>query len=238
MMSKSLRNVVASAFYAGLIVAGGTLLASAPASAALCASTTNCSLTFTQGNSGSAFGTGTFGTLGLSLSGNTVTVSVSLASGFRIVNTGFPGSFGFSDSLGGGLTIGNFSSAAYSGALSHAASDLHFDGFGFFNNAAATTGPSAGSASAVGSVSFTVFRAGLIDVNQLLNLANPAGGDGLAYFVVDVFNGNTSGPGAGNTGLIAITGNFPPNQTPEPQTLALVGLGLFSLALLRRQRRA
>jgi hypothetical protein len=216
----------------------GALLVSAPASADLCASTTSCNLTFTQGNSGSGFGSGNFGSLGLALSGNTVTVTIDLASGFFLVNTGFPGVAGFSDSLGGGLTIGNFSSAAYSGSLSHATSDLHFDGFGFFNDAAATTGPSAGSASAVNVLSFTVFRSNLTDVEQLLNLANPAGGDGAAYFVADVINRNTSGPGAGLTGLIAITGGGgPPNQTPEPQTVALIGFGLLAIAFTRRQQR-
>src|SRR5206468_1469330 len=103
------------------------LLISAPASADLCASTTNCTLNFTQGNAGSGFGSGSFGTLNLSLSGSTVTVTIDLANGFFVVNTGFPGSAGFSDSLGGGLTIGNFSSAAYSGSISDATSDLHFD---------------------------------------------------------------------------------------------------------------
>jgi hypothetical protein len=43
--------------------------------------------------------------------------------------------------------------------------------------------------------------ASVIDVNQLLNLANPEGGDGPAYFIVDATDRNTSGPGAGNTGL-------------------------------------
>jgi len=165
-----------------------------------------------------------------------VTITVDLANGFRVVNTGFPGSFGFSDSLGGGLTIGNFSNALYSGGASHATSDQHFDGFGFFNNAAATTGPSAGNAGAQNVVSFTVSGAGLNDVEQLLNLANPLGGDGAAYFVVDVFNSNTSGPGAGQTGLVAVTGGGG-HDVPEPETVALAALGLFSLAFMRRRIR-
>jgi len=209
------------------------LLISAPASADLCASTTNCSLTFTQGNNGSGFGSGNFGTLTLTRAGNTVNVSISLASGFFLIGTGFPGSVGFSDSLGGGLTIGGFSNANYSGAASDATNDLHFDGFGFFNNAAATTAPSPGSASAVSSVSFNVFGSSLTDVEQLLNLANPAGGDGQAYFVADVINRNTSGPGAGLTGLIAVTGGGG-GDLPEPQTLALIALGLFGVAFARR----
>jgi PEP-CTERM motif-containing protein len=226
----SVRTLLASVL--GLVA---TCLMTTPASADLCASTTNCTLTFTQGNGGSGFGSGNFGTLNLALSGTTVTVTIDLATGFFIIGTGFPGAAGFSDSLGGGLTIGNFSSAAYSGFSSHATSDLHFDGFGFFNNAAGTTAPSAGSASAVNVLSFDVTQGGLNDVEQLLNLANPLGGDGAAYFVVDAINRNTSGPGAGKTGLIAITGGGSSRDVPEPTTLVLLGLGLFSLAFIRRR---
>jgi hypothetical protein len=236
---KSFRKLATSVLYlGGSILAGAALLVSAPASAALCASTTSCTLNFTQGNTGSGFGTGNFGTLGLSRSGSTVTVTIDLAANFFVIGTGFPGAVGFSDSLGGGLTMAGFP-ANYSGFLSHATSDLHFDGFGFFNNAGATTAPSAGSANALNVISFTVTGAGLNDVNQLLNLANPAGGDGLAYFVVDAINRNTSGAGAGNTGLLAVTGGGGgEHDVPEPKTLALLGLGLFSLTLMRRHNRA
>jgi hypothetical protein len=149
-----------------------------------------------------------------------------MASGWTIVNTGFPGSFGFSDSLAGLVTIGNFSSALYSGGSSHAASDQHFDGFGYFTNAAATTGPHAPDG--IQHVSFDVTGAGLNDVEQLLNLADPTGGDGAAYFVVDAFNGS-------NTGLVGVTGGGG-HDVPEPQTLTLLGLGLFGLAYMRRAR--
>jgi len=233
---KSFRNFASALYLGGSILAGGALLVSSPASAALCASTTSCTLNFTQGNGGSAFGTGNFGTLGLSRVGSTVTVTIDLAANFFIIGTGFPGAVGFSDSLGGGLTMAGFP-ANYSGFLSHGTSDLHFDGFGYFNNAAATTAPSPGSADALNVISFTVTGAGLNDVNQLLNLANPAGGDGLAYFVVDAINRNTSGAGAGNTGLLAVTGGGgPPVLVPEPQTLALLGLGLFAMTAFGRRK--
>jgi PEP-CTERM motif-containing protein len=207
--------------------------------ATICASATDCTLTLSQGNSGSGFGTGDFGTVHLTLNTTTdvATIDVTLATGFTVVNTGFPGSFGFADSLGGGLTIGNFSSALYSGAASDATNDLHFDGFGFSNDAAATTGPHAGNG--LSEVSFTVSKgASLTDVNDLLNLFSPAGGDGPAYFVVDAFNSNTSGPGAGNTGLLSVSGPGNQPSVPEPGTYVMmtVGLGLVGLAKLRRSK--
>jgi len=231
---------------AGLLTAACTLgLAPRPASADFCASTTSCLLGLTQGNAGSQFGTGNFGTVDLERTGSTVAVTVDLANGFFIIGTGFPGAVGFADSLGGGLTINNFSSAFYSGGLSDATNDLHFDGFGFSNDAATTTAPSAGSASAVNVLSFDIFKTGLSDVEQLVNLFNPAGGDGPATFVVDAINRNTSGPGAGLTGLIAAVGETGGGgggggQVPEPDTLVLLGTMLVALggigSLTRRRR--
>jgi hypothetical protein len=208
-----------------------------PASANLCSSATSCTLVFSEGNTGSGFGTGNFGTVDLELSGSTVTVTIDLAVGLQLVNTGFPGSIGFVDSLGGGLTIGDFSSVIYSGYLSDPSNDLHFDGFGYSSDAAATSGPHAGSG--LNSLSFTVSGAGLNDVNELLNQFGGPAGQGPVYFVADVYNANATGAGAGNTGLIAVTGPADdPLPVPEPGGLATIGTAVLMLGFVGRRRTA
>lgn len=196
----------------------------------ICSSATSCTLTFSEGNTGSGFGIGNFGTVELELSGATATITVDLADGFQLVKTGFPGSIGFVDGLGGGLSSGGFSSGLYSGFLSDLSNDLHFDGFGYSNNAVATSGPHAGDG--LNTLSFTVSASGLTDVNQLLNPFSGPAGQGPVYFVADIYNAHATGPGAGNTGLVAVTGSSMP--VPEPTSLAIFGAGLLALGVLTR----
>ena len=213
----------------------------APASAGICTNTLDCTMTLDETNTGfSTTGTvqtGDFGTVHLTLDSTThvATVDVDLATGFQIIQTGFPGSFGFVDSLGGGLTIGNFSSSLYSGAVSHATTDQHFDGFGFSNNAAATSGPHAGNG--LQEVSFTVSNGtSLVDVNQLLNAFSGPAGAGTTFFVVDAFDSNSGGNLGGRTGLLGVSGANA--VVPEPRGQAFLLLGMLSLTgwLVRRYR--
>ncbi len=206
-------------------------MVSVPASAAsICVDTANCTLTLDLANSSSGFGTGNFGTVQLLVNAaNTVTITVSLLNGWDIIETGFPGSFGFTDSLTGTPVI-NFSPGLYSGSVVDTAQDLHFDGFGYVNTAAATTGPHNGAGDQ--SVTFTVTQTGLNDVNYLLNLSAPPAGDGQVYFIVD------AGQIGGNTGLLGVTSG--PAPVPEPGSFALLlaGFGLLGVSMRGRRSRA
>lgn len=216
--------------FAAFLAAAG-MLATANASP-LCVDTLDCTLELTQGNTSSGFGTGNFGTVHLVDNGtNKATVTVSLNPGWDIIVTGFPGAFGFTDSLSGTPTIGNFSSSLYSNSATDTTQNLHFDGFGYEKDAAATSGPHNGAG--LQTVSFDVTQTGLNNVNDLLNLSGTPAGDGQMYFIVDA---GQTGPN-GSTGLLGVTGA---SSVPEPSSYALLlgGLGALIWTFQRRKLRS
>jgi PEP-CTERM motif-containing protein len=217
----------------------------------ICSSTTDCTFTFDEHNSGFSgiTSTGPYGTVELQLVAGVVDVTLNMASNFRLIDTGFPGTFGFNDTLNDGTpTAGSFSSSLYSGSSNNggvdtgggSGSDLHFDGFGSFDDAAATSGPSAGNTSAVSDLSFTISRAGGFTSVQQLVEETTDGGDGSAFFVADVFD-KACGANGGTacTGLVGVSQDAVVQPVPEPTSYAalLAGFGAIAFVIQRREFR-
>jgi len=218
--------------FGALFIALAMLVAPANAST-LCVNTQDCTLELTQGNSSSGFGTGNFGTVRLQVTGtDQVEITVSLNNDWDVIQTGFPGVVGFTDSLTTTASVTGLPSG-YSGSQFDSTQDLHFDGFGYENSAVGTTGPHNGDG--LQSISFTITQSGLNDVNDLLNLSGPKAGDGAKYFIVDA--GIVCPPDVtactGSTGLLGVTGT----TVPEPTSYAVVlgGLGALIWTFQRRK---
>ena len=173
------------------LMISGLLWVSAPgqAAAGFCAST-SCNLRLTNGN---FIGTGTFGTVSLTLLANVVTIDVNLASAYRITKSSFPGAVGFADNLGGGRTIGDFKSGGvptppysryHRSAPSCVGNDCSWGDFGYANSAAPTSGPQ--RLLSLQELSFTVSKGtSITDIRQLLRQFTLNGQKAKPYFVAD-----------------------------------------------------
>ena len=208
--------------------------------ASTCASTTDCAFTFDIHNTsfGGITSSGPYGTVEFTLSGTSILVDIDMLSNYVLVDTGFPGSFGYNATVGS-ITAGSFSSSAYSGSANNGgneAADLHFDGFGYFDDAAATSGPHPGSSSTTNELDFTLTRTGgFSSVQQLIEVPT-GGGDGSPYFVADVFD-KACGASGGSacTGLVGVSNLT--SATPEPNAISLVSVGVLAGAFFFQRRR-
>ena len=214
-------------------VAFCSLMLAPSLSAAICPDTTNCTFTFnvTNGNT-----PGNFGTVNLATMGSDILVTVNLAAGLHLIQTGSHQSFDFNDDVAGTPTQGSFSNSQYSQATPPPFAD---DGFGTFLDAVASTaGPGAGT-TGVTLLTFKVL--GITDVNHLVGLSSVSGVP--AFFAADIFADasacGATGFGTSCTGLIGVTGS--PSTVPEPTSylaMLLGGFGAIVFLTERRRRRA
>ena len=202
-------------------------------------------LQFTFNNGGSV-GNGPFGSVLLhQVVTNEVEVTVTLNSGVGFVNTGLEP---FTFSLASGipqLTAASFGSLTSGFSLSSSIPFGNNDGAGAFQyglDCTTVVCGNGGNAPFAGPLHFFLTATGLLETsfvgytNPNNNQTNPNA------FSIDICNSFTAGNGcAGATGASwATTGGEPPppQQVPEPQTLALLALGLFAITLIRKQSKA
>jgi hypothetical protein len=180
-----------------------------------------------------AFGAGPYCTITLTENAGNVDVSVSLRSDMNFVTTGNTNSHTVFSFNASGIALSDITnivggdSTGYTAVAPAGNSPFGTFLFGIICNANCENGGSGGGYD--DPLTFTVLNAVLADFYNLST-------DGTAaYFAADVICVGTTCNGA--TGAVGVTDKTPPDEVPEPGTLALLGLGLAGLGFGARRRR-
>jgi hypothetical protein len=164
-------------------------------------------------------GTPPFGTVDVTQVGVNASIVVTLAAGFQYAQVS-AADFQIFKFNGVGVVLGDIIVGAHVPALAAATGAFNGDGTGDFDFGINCPSCGNGPTGFGGAIAFIVSNATITDLTQPNALGN--------IFVADVLSPN------GNIGPVDVS--VIPNQTPEPASLALLGLGLAGLVWSRRKK--
>ena len=206
----AMRTAVGQIFAAALVSVGLTVASAAQA------------ITFELTSdhcSPAACGTPPFGTVDVTQVGVNASIIVTLAAGFQYAQVS-AADFQIFKFNGVGIVLADIVVGAHVPALAAATGAFNGDGTGDFDFGINCPSCGNGPTGFGGAIAFIVSNATITDLTQPNALGN--------IFVADVLSPN------GNIGPVDVS--VIPNQTPEPASLALLGLGLAGLVWSRRKK--